>query len=71
MNMMNQLRLVFLVFPVMYSIFTANAFAEEYTRWGLPTGAKTRFGKGRIFDIKYSPDGNKIAVATTTWHLDI
>ena len=50
-----------------------NAFSEQYTRWGLPTDAKTRFGKGRIFDIKYFPDGNKIAVATTvgTWIYDV
>ena len=50
-----------------------NAFSEQYTRWGLPTGAKTRFGKGKIFDIKYFPDGNKIAVATTvgTWIYDV
>ena len=50
-----------------------NVFSEQYTRWGLPAGAKTRFGKGRIFDIKYFPDGNKIAVATTvgTWIYDV
>ena len=72
MNMMNRFRLVFFVFSVMYAIFTVNAFSEEYTRWGLPTGAKTRFGKGRVYDIKYFPDGNKIAVATTigTWIYD-
>ena len=50
-----------------------NAFSEQYTRWGLSTGAKTRFGKGKIFDIKYFPDGNKIAVATTvgTWIYEV
>ncbi len=37
----------------------------EYTRWELPKGAKARFGKGAIRDIKFSPDGVQFAVATT------
>ena len=57
---MNRLRLVFLVLPLIYLIFTPNAFPEQYTRWGLPAGAKARLGKGEIQDIKYFPDGNKI-----------
>ena len=54
-------------------MFISNTFCEQYIGWGLPTGAKARFGKGRIFDIKYFPDGNKIAVATTagTWIYDV
>ena len=73
MNMMNRLRLVLLVLPLVYSIFTPNAFPEPYTRWGLPTGAKARLGKGKIHDIKYFPEGDKIAVATTvgTWIYDV
>ena len=73
MRKMNLFSWVLLVFSVTYSIFTPNAFSETYTRWSLPTGAKVRFGKGRIFDIKYFPDGNKIAVATAvgTWIYDV
>ena len=54
-------------------MFVSNAFCEQYIGWGLPIGAKARFGKGKIFDIKYFPDGNKIAVATTvgTWIYDV
>lgn len=37
----------------------------EYTKWQLPEGAITRFGKGTINDIKFSPDGTQFAVATT------
>lgn len=29
----------------------------------LPEGAKARFGLGRVFDIAYSPDGTRLAVA--------
>ena len=37
----------------------------EYPNWQLPEGAITRFGKGTINDIKFSPDGTQFAVATT------
>ncbi len=37
----------------------------EYTKWQLPEGAITRFGKGTINDIKFSPDGTQFAVVTT------
>ena len=46
--------------------------STEYTRWELPEGAKARFGKGGIRDIKISPDGARFAVATTigVWMYD-
>ncbi len=39
--------------------------AEDYNRWHLPEGAKLRFGKGILHDIKFTPDGDRIAVATS------
>ncbi|RKU06677.1 hypothetical protein C6503_25560 [Candidatus Poribacteria bacterium] len=73
MNLKDLLRLVCLIFSVMYLSFVQSTFSEQYKHWGLPTDAKTRFGKGRISDIKYFPDGNKIAVATGvgTWIYDV
>ena len=38
---------------------------SEYPRWELPEGAKMRLGKGRINNIKFSPDSRRFAVATT------
>ena len=35
----------------------------DYTKWELPEGAKTRFGKGGITEVTYSPDGTRLAVA--------
>jgi len=35
------------------------------TEWHLPEGAKHRLGKGKINDVKYSPDGNQRAVASS------
>lgn len=38
--------------------------APAYTQWHLPEGATTRLGKGKINDIKFSPNGRQFAVAT-------
>ncbi len=39
-------------------------FTQDYTQWNLPEGAKIRLGKGRINDVKFAPNGSKLAVAT-------
>ena len=44
------------------TIHTSNT---QFSRWELPEGAKARLGKGKINDIKYSPDGTHFAVAST------
>ena len=41
-----------------------NGFAQDYTRWNLPDGAKARLSKGRLNDIVYSPDGTRLAVGS-------
>ena len=54
-----------LTFIFMIFLFLSNAFAQDYTRWGLPEGAKARLGKGQISgNIAYSPDGTLLAVAS-------
>ena len=49
---------------IILAVFSNNSLAQEYTRWGLPEGAKFRLGKGNVTRIAYSPDGAQIAVAT-------
>ena len=44
--------------------FATNILAQDSPQWHLPDGVKARYGKGTIYDIKYSPDGTKMAVAT-------
>lgn len=46
---------------------------SDYTLWGLPEGAKRRLGKGTFTDMEISPDGNSLAIASTTgiWLYDI
>ena len=44
--------------------FVPISFAQDYTQWNLPEGAIARLGKGGINEIAYSPDGNRLAVAS-------
>ena len=44
-------------------VFTPNTFAQDSPQWHLPEGAKARLGKGSIFEIAYSPDDTRLAVA--------
>ena len=46
-------------------LFSLNSLAREYTRWQLPEDANVRLGKGQIYEIKYSPDGTRLAVASS------
>ena len=49
---------------IVLAVLSLNGCAQEYTRWGLPEGAKMRLGKGRITDIEFSPNGNLLAAAS-------
>ena len=45
-------------------LFLQTSLAQDYTRWGLPEGAKARLGKGVITAIAYSPDGSRSVVGS-------
>ena len=55
-----QLFILFFIF----SLCLPSVYAQDSLQWHLPEGAKTRFGKGDINDVAYSPDGNTLAVTT-------
>ena len=40
-----------------------NNLSQDPMQWNLPENAKTRFGKGRIREIAFSPDGSILAAA--------
>ena len=44
---------------------TPVTFAQVWTQWHLPEGAKARLGKGMIGQVRYSPDGTKLAAASS------
>ena len=46
--------------------FPLNINAQDFTQWDLPGGAAARFGKGTTYDMDYSPNGDLIAVGTST-----
>ena len=50
----------------LFTLFSFNTFAADYTQWGLPEGTKARLGKGGLSgDIAYSPDGTRLAVCSS------
>ena len=59
----NLLSIFLIIFVFLLSL--SNSSAQEYTRWNLPPGAIARLGKGKINEVKYSPDGTTIAVASS------
>ena len=58
---------LFSILVVLLAVFAgvADIVAQDYTTLGLPEGAKARLGKGKINEIKYSPDGTRLAVASS------
>ena len=65
-SMLRNLDAMLLVGCLFLSILATKARAQHYTQWRLPEGAKARLGKGSITgDIVYSPDGTRLAVASS------
>ena len=57
---------------ILFALFPVSTFAQDYTQWSLPEGAKARLGKGHITgNIAYSPDGTRLAMASSIGDLDI
>ncbi len=54
--------MLYLLIVSTLSLSTGFAQYEAYTQFSLPEGAKVRFGKGLMGDLKYSPDGTVLTV---------
>ncbi|MCY4554004.1 MAG: hypothetical protein OXC79_10045, partial [Candidatus Poribacteria bacterium] len=63
--MKTKLFLIVFTFIFCSSAFLPISSAQDYTTWGLPEGATKRLGKGGINEIAYSPDGTRLAVASS------
>ena len=48
-----------------FALFSPITRAQESTQMNLPAGAVGRLGKGSFNEIQYSPDGARLAVATS------
>lgn len=55
------------LFLISLLIFLQNIYAQQQQNPDnyIPSGAIKRIGKGFLYDLEYSPDGSKIAVATS------
>ena len=55
-----------------FVLFLQDSFAQDSPQWHLPEGVKARLGRGRIVEMRYSPDGTRLAVASSigTWFYD-
>ncbi|MDE0299129.1 MAG: cohesin domain-containing protein [Candidatus Poribacteria bacterium] len=49
---------------MLLSLIPPTAFSQHSPQWGLPEGVRARLGKGVAEDIRYSPDGSRLAVAS-------
>ena len=61
--LVRQVRLFKLLLVVVSALLLKSSFAQDFTRWDMPEGAKARFGRGSVSHIAYSPDGAWLAVA--------
>ena len=50
---------------ILFTLFSVNIFAQNSMQLSLPEEAKARFGKGFIYGIAYSPDGIRLALASS------
>ena len=55
---------IIIVILLIVGFLSNSCLAQDYTQWHLPEGAKARLGKGSLNDVKFSPDGTQLAVAT-------
>ena len=62
---MKKTGLFYITLLLIVGYFSNGGLAQDQTQWHFSEGAKMRLGKGRINDIKFSPDGRRFAVATS------
>ena len=70
---MKMTRLLLITIFLVSSLLQPNTFAQNYTKWGLPDGVTARLGKGYIRGMAFSPDGIRLAVASSigVWIYDV
>lgn len=58
---------------LLLTLLLSDIYAQDYTQLNLPEGAKARLGKGVLNDMQISPDGTKLAIASSigVWLYDV
>ena len=57
---------------IIVSVCSLHSTAQDYSQFSLPEGAKARLGKGTLGEVRFSPDGNRLAVSSSVgiWFYD-
>ena len=50
---------------ILSAVVAVSGVAQEYATWGLPEGARMRIGRGAMGELAYSPDGTRLAIASS------
>lgn len=62
---MKKTHLLYIVCLLLSSLLLRNSLAQDFaTQWHLPEGAKARLGRGRVINIKLSPDSTRVVAST-------
>lgn len=62
---MKKTHLLYIVSFLLSSLLPLNGLAQDFaTQWHLPEGAKARLGRGRLMNIKLSPDSTRVVTST-------
>lgn len=56
---------IVLIYTICSTLYSLNSFAQDSSQFSLPEGATVRFGKGKLNQVQYSPDGTRLAVASS------
>lgn len=72
-------RVLFITILLLSALLLSYTFAEDYTQWGLPEGAKLRLGKGGIRNYRgrtqyrFTPDDSQLIVTSLIgiWRYDV
>ncbi len=62
---MKTLQMSLVICCVIVILLHSNTFAQDFSKWSLPEGAKLRIGKGNVGSIRFSPDGNRLTVGSS------
>lgn len=60
---MKTIRFSIFTLLIIFTCTLPDVFAQDWTQMRLPEGARARLGKGGVGEVRYSPDGNLLAVA--------
>ena len=59
------MRALLLSIVICVFILLSSTYAQTYSNWSLPEGAKLRIGKGSVGSGRFSPDGNRLIVGSS------